>query len=132
MKCHQNPHDAVASTIEPMAIEFWCFMLFGRSSISPVATRGKETKNPHILKIKYLCWKRERKKAEIDTQKAEIEREAQFLSKQRQEIEAKTKELAISNLDTAKRLLGMGLNNEFIAIATMLSEDEIEKIRKEQ
>ncbi len=78
-------------------------------------------------------------KAGIDTQKAEIEAkkiendtQKALLLKEKQEIERKTKEFALKNLETAKRLLEMGLNNEIIAIATMLSEDEIEKIRKEQ
>ncbi len=53
------------------------------------------------------------------------------LAKQKQEIESKKKELESKSLETAKRLLQTDLNNEFIALATGLSEEEVEKLRKE-
>ena len=71
-------------------------------------------------------------KAENQAEKAENQAEKALLLKQKQEFEAKKQEFTIKNLETAKRLLEMGLNNEVIAVATMLSEDEIEKIRKKQ
>ncbi len=74
----------------------------------------------------------EREKAENQAEKAENQAEKALLLKQKQEFEAKKQEFTIKNLETAKRLLEMGLNNEVIAVATMLSEDEIEKIRKKQ
>ncbi len=74
----------------------------------------------------------EREKAENQAEKAENQAEKALLLKQKQEIERKKKEFETANLETAKRLLKMGLNNEIIAVATTLSEDEIEKIRKEQ
>ena len=69
---------------------------------------------------------------QIEREKAENQAEKALLLKQKQEIERKKKEFETANLETAKRLLKMGLNNEIIAVATTLSEDEIEKIRKEQ
>ncbi len=69
-------------------------------------------------------------KAEIDTQKAEIEQKAQFLSNQEQELERKNKEFEVKNLEIVKRLLQTDSNNEFIALVTGFSEDEIERIRK--
>ena len=71
-------------------------------------------------------------KAENQAEKAENQAEKALLLKQKQDFEAKKQEFTIKNLETAKRLLEMGLNNEIIAVATTLSEDEIEKIRKEQ
>ncbi len=71
-------------------------------------------------------------KAEIDKKALEMEQKAQLLSKQEQEIERKNKEFEVKNLEIVKRLLQTGSNNEFIAIITGLSEDEIEKIRTKQ
>ena len=79
-----------------------------------------------------------KKELEVDEKAAKVDEKEQFLAKQalalekqKQEIENKRKELEIKSLEAAKRLLKTDLNNEFIALATGLSEDEIEKLRKE-
>ena len=112
-----------------------------------------EAQQKMILDHNAVVEQLEREKAEIDTQKAEIdtqkaeieqkaleteqkaletEQKAQFLTKQEQELERKNKEFEAKNLEIVKRLLKTDSNNEFIALVTGLSEDEIEKIRKKQ
>lgn len=76
------------------------------------------------------------KAAKIDEKEQEINEKVAFLKRQalaleKQEIDNKRKELEIKSFETAKRLLKTDLNNEFIALATGLLEQEVEKLRKE-